>query len=176
MQQTRTGQKAVAPGRARLRALHTVSLGSCCRDPPPGQLRGAPGRPCRAGRDPRRVFVPCHSRGPFLARLLRWLLAVGFRQGPQAWQEGCDFASEAWTEKEPCVADGLSTSHGFSLYLCPLRLFPRRRVARSDLAASKGEACVCTWGRLCRKPVSLRGLPASRCLRCPSCPRCCSVL
>lgn len=147
MQQTRTrtGQKAVAPGRARLWALHTVSLGSCCRDLPPRQLHGAPRRPCRAGRDPRRVFVSCHSCGPFLVQLLHWLPAVGFCQGPQSWKEVCDFASEPGIEKEPSVADGLSTSHGFSLYLCPLHMFPRRRVARNDLAASKGEACVCTW-------------------------------
>lgn len=86
-----------------------------------------------------------------------WPSASG--QGPRPWQRGCDFASEPVTEREPSVADGLSTCHGFSLYLCPLHTFTHRRVARNGLAASRCEVCVCTWGRLRRKPVSLRGLP-----------------
>ena len=137
----------------------------------PCQLPGAPRRSgSSSGTSHPRPF-PCPARlrargyGP---------LAPG-RRGPQSWHRACDFASEAVTEKEPSVADGPSTSHGFSLYLCPLHMFTHTRVARNVLAASKCEACVCTWGRLRRKPVSLRGLPLHCCLQCPSCSKCCFV-
>lgn len=83
---------------------------------------------------------------------------------------GCVFASEAVL----LVADGAASIS--SIFFIPVPIaYVHRGVTRTVLAAFKCEVCVCPWGRLHGKPVSLHGLLSSVTTSPPSCSGCCLV-